>query len=128
MKPTIDELITIVQRTVYAEHVLARFVTEMKGSLPGSGQPHIGVLTGQRVQDFQNWLLAKNHRWRLTDGQLLAVMRAEFPHATGKVFTGDVSEGLKIVRGIRARYNRDGHGGPSPAERGLAKSVSYGDW
>lgn len=128
MKPTIDELIATVQRTVYGEHKLPGLLSEMRGTLPGSGHPHVGVLSGQRVQDFQNWLLANNHQWRLKDGQLLAVMRTEFPDATGKVFTGDVAEGLRIVRGIRAHYNRDGHGGPSPSERGMPQSVSYGDW
>jgi hypothetical protein len=51
-------------------------------------------------------------------------MRVEFPLNRGKVFTGTVEEGLKIVKGIRADYNRTGHGGPRPA----APSVSYGKW
>lgn len=125
---TIDALITAASEKVYAEHALASFLEDMHRKLPGPSHPHVGVLSGRRVQDFQNWLLANNHAWRLTDGQLLAVMRTEFPHATGKVFTGDVAEALKLVRGIRAHYNRDGHGGPSPSERGLGPSVSYGNW
>ena len=54
-------------------------------------------------------------------------MRVEFPIAVGKVFTGTIAEGLKIVKGIRAHYNRDGHHGPSPASRGMPPSVPYGE-
>ena len=79
-----------------------------------------------RVQEFQNWLLDHNASFRLTDAQLLAVMRVEFPHAKGQVFSGSLAQGLKIVGGIRAHYNRDGHHGPSPESRGLPPSRSYG--
>lgn len=65
-------------------------------------------------------------RNRLTDAQLLAVMRVEFPQATGKVFTGSMEEGLRIIAGIRSDYNRTGHNGPTPQERGMPLSVSYG--
>lgn len=78
------------------------------------------------VQQFQNWQLDESRRLRLTDAQLLAVMRVEFPRNEGRVFIGSVLEGLNIVAGIRTHYNRDGHYGPSPAERGLAPSRSYG--
>ena len=79
-----------------------------------------------RVQQFQNWLLDENPTWQLTDTQLLAVMRVEFPLATGLVHTGDVDTGLAQIAGIRAHYNRDGHNGPSPISRGMPYSVSYG--
>ncbi len=79
-----------------------------------------------RVQQLQNWLLDENPKWQLTDAQLLAVMRVEFPTATGLVHCGDVDTGLKQVAGIRANYNRDGHNGPSPASRGMPPSRSYG--
>ncbi len=81
-----------------------------------------------RVQQFQNWLLDNNAKLRLTDAQLLAVMRVEFPQATGEVFSGTVAQGLRIVRGIRAHYNRDGHNGPTPQSRGMASSMSYGQF
>ena len=98
----------------------------MKMFLPGPTHKHIGIFYGQRVQDFQNWLLVENYKRQLTDAQLLAVMRAEFPHAEGKVFTGSLEEGLTQIGGIRAHFNRDGHHGKSPEELGLGPSVSYG--
>ncbi len=78
-----------------------------------------------RVQAFQNWLLDNNPKWHLTDAQLLAVMRVEFPQADGQIFVGNLDTGLSIVEGIRAHYNRDGHDGPSPQERGMPPSRSY---
>ena len=75
---------------------------------------------------FQNWLLDENPNWQLTDAQLLAVMRVEFPLVAGTVHLGDADLGLKQVAGIRANYNRDGHNGPSPSSRGLPPSKSYG--
>lgn len=53
-------------------------------------------------------------------------MRLEFPQASGRVFTGTIDNGLAIVADIRRHYNRDGHNGPSPQERGLPHSASYG--
>ena len=87
---------------------------------------HVGVLSGMRVQQFQNWLLDENPNWQLTDAQLLAVMRVEFPLAIGQVHVGDVDTGLKQIVGIRASYNRDGHSSPSSNSRGLPPSKSYG--
>lgn len=98
----------------------------MRASLPGPAHQHVGLLSGMRVQQFQNWLLDENPKWQLTDAQLLAVMRVEFALATGMVHTGDVESGLQQIAGIRAHYNRDGPNGPSPTSRGMPYSVSYG--
>lgn len=125
---SIDELIDLARRKVGSEESLLAFVSAMRGALPWRGQPHVGTLSGMRVMQFQNWLLDENPRWQMTDAQLLAVMRVEFPLATGLVHTGDADTGLSQIAGIRAQYNRDGHGGPSPAERGLPYSVSYGTY
>jgi hypothetical protein len=113
-------------RVVTSEQTFHAFIAEWRRSLPGARSKHAGVLTGQGVQQFQNWQLDVNPHWKLTDAQLLAVMRVEFPLAEGKVFTGSLQEGLKNVSGIRAHYNRDGHHGPSPASRGMSPSISYG--
>jgi hypothetical protein len=123
---SIDELIDLARQKVYSEDSLHRFVSSMRSALAWRGHPHEGTLSGMRVMQFQNWMLDENPRWRLTDAQLLAVMRVEFPLATGLVHTGDAETGLSQMAGIRAHYNRDGHGGPSPGERGMPESVSYG--
>ena len=81
---------------------------------------------GYACNSSENWLLDENPKWQLTDAQVLAVMRVEFPTATGRVHTGDVDAGLKQVADIRADYNRDGHNGPSPASTGMPPSRSYG--
>jgi hypothetical protein len=123
---SIDQLIDLARRKVGSEDSLNEFVTSMRNAMSGPSHPHVGVLSGMRVQEFQNWLLDENPKWQLTDAQLLAVMRVEFPVATGQVHTGDVDTGLRQVAGIRASYNRDGHTGPSPTSRGMPYSVSYG--
>jgi hypothetical protein len=113
-------------RSVKSEASFNSFIAQMRRMLPGARDKHGGILTGQGVQDFQNWQLDSNVQWKLTDGQLLAFMRVEFPLAEGKVFSGSLDDGLKIVAGIRSHYNRDGHHGPSPSSRGMAPSISYG--
>ena len=123
---TIDQLIDLARRKVGSEESLNQFVSSMRRALPGPTHPHVGVLSGMRVQVFQNWLLDENPKWQLTDAQLLAVMRVEFPLATGLVHMGDVDTGLKQIAGIRTHYNRDGHSGPSPISRDMPDSVSYG--
>ena len=123
---TIDQLLALARRKVGSEDSLNEFVLVMRRALPGPTHEHVGRLSRMRVQAFQNWLLDENPRWQLTDAQLLAVMRVEFPLATGLVHTGDVDTGLKQMAGIRAHYNRDGHNGPSPISRGMPLSVGYG--
>lgn len=123
---SIDHLIDLARRKVGSEESLNAFVSSMRAALPSRRHPHVGTLSGMRVQQFQNWLLDENPKWQLTDAQLLAVMRVEYPMATGVVHSGDADTGLRQVAGIRAAYNRDGHNGPSPTERGMPYSVSYG--
>ncbi len=123
---TIEALIDLARRKVGSEESLNAFVSTMRGVLPWSGHQHVGTLSGMRVVQFQNWMLDENPNWQLTDAQILAVMRVEFPMAVGVVHTGDADAGLSQIAGIRAHYNRDGHGGPSPIERGMPYSVSYG--
>lgn len=123
---SIEQLIDLARRKVGSEDSLNEFVGSMRRALAGPAHAHVGVLSGMRVQQFQNWLLDENPRWQLTDAQLLAVMRVEFPLATGQVHIGDVDTGLKQIAGIRAHYNRDGHNGPSPISRGMPFSKSYG--
>jgi hypothetical protein len=112
--------------SVKSPETFAEFTRHMRMFLPGPRDKYIGLFSGQRVQDFQNWLLVENYKLKLSDAQLLAIMRAEFPEATGAVFTGSLDVGLDIVSGIRRHFNRDGHNGKSPVERGLPPSVSYG--
>jgi hypothetical protein len=122
---TIEEMVAAA-RVIRSADSFNSFIADMRRRLPGSPHPYVGVLSGMRVQQFQNWQLDKNPTWRLTDLQLLAVMRLEFPQAVGQIFTGDITTGLRQVAGIRAHYNRDGHNGPSPADRGMPPSRTYG--
>lgn len=87
---SIEELVDLARQRVDSESSLNRFVSAMRGALASRGHQHEGTLSGMRVMQFQNWLLDENPRWQLTDAQLLAVMRVEFPFATGLVHTGDV--------------------------------------
>jgi hypothetical protein len=128
MPGSIQGLMEMSAREVRSEETLNQFISKMRRGLPGPKQQYIGLLSGMRVQEFQNWLLDENPKYQLTDAQLLAVMRVEFPLASGLVFTGDVDTGLQHLAGIRAHYNRDGHNGPSPASRRVPPSRSYGDY
>ena len=75
---------------------------------------HEGVRTAKPVMWYQDYTFMINDDLtrRLTDDELLADWRKEFPEAEGKVFTSSFSEGLAILRGVRAHYNigRQGHG------------------
>lgn len=122
---SLEELLAVASIVISAD-TFAEFLRHMQMFLPGPLHKHHGVFSGQRIQVFQNWLLVENYKYQLTDAQLLAVMRAEFPQADGAVFTGDLDKGLSIVAGIRAHLNRDGHHGKSPREMGLPPSESYG--
>lgn len=113
-------------RRVISEATFEAFMSEMRSVVPGPEKKSVGALTRRRVMDFQNWLYDENVNWRLTDLQLLAVMRTEFPFNNGEVFTGDIARGLGHIASIRADYNRTGHGGALPAEKALQPSMSYG--
>jgi hypothetical protein len=123
---SIEQLIDLARRQVADENSLNAFVSTMRKTLPGPSQHYVGVLSGMRVQQFQNWLYDVNPEHQLTDAQLLAVLRVEFPLAGADVFTGDIDTGLRHIRSMRADYNRDGHNGPTPQSRGMPPSVSYG--
>lgn len=113
-------------RRVTTEAAFEEFMLQMRRAIPAPARKSVGALTGRAVADFQNWLYDENVKWRLTDLQILAVIRAEFPINDGQVFTGDIRTGLGHIASIRTEYNRTGHGGPTPVERGLRPSVSYG--
>jgi len=122
----IDHLIALARRKVDSEESLNDFVSVMRGALQGPTHQHVGLLSRMRVQAFQNWLYDRNPTWQLTDAQLLAVLRVEFPLANGEPFTGDVDTGLQHIGSLRADYNRGGDNGSSPISRGMPLSVSYG--
>ena len=48
---------------------------------PVSDKARTGRFFGRRVMEFQNWTLASNARWRLTDEQLALLWQAEFPNS-----------------------------------------------
>jgi hypothetical protein len=121
-----EQLMDLARRKVRDEESLNEFVYAMWRMLPGPSHEYVGVTSGMRVQQFQNWLYDVNPQHRLTDAQLLAVLRVEFPLASAELFTGDVGTGLRHISSMRDDYNRDGHNGPSPTSRGMPLSVSYG--
>ena len=61
------------------------------------------------IQHFQDDLLARNTHAKLTDEQLLAAMREEFPDATGQIFTGHLGIRLARLRDMRRLFNRGQH-------------------
>ncbi len=85
---------------------------------------HVARFTAWRVMYAQNHTLQQNAEWQLDDVQLLFVWRALFPMSSGKLFTGSIADGVSIVRGVRADYNRTGHGMPTGKPK--VESVSYG--
>jgi len=84
---------------------------------------NVGRFTGHRIVMFQNVMMRDNAGWQLNDCQLAFIMRAEFPAGVGRVFTASPADGVRIVRGIRADYNRTGHGATWTRTE---PSVSYG--
>jgi hypothetical protein len=87
---------------------------------------NVGRFTRGRIMDVQNETLRDNVGRQLDDVQLLFVWRAEFPMASGAVFTADPRRGVEIVRGVRAEYNRapGHHGAKFPV---TVASERYGD-
>jgi hypothetical protein len=94
---------------------------------------NVGRTIGMRVMAFQNHTFARNAVWQLDDCQLAALWTLEYPAAVGRVFAmngrlstpdaASVRDAIAIVRGVRADYNRTGHGmGAKPA----VESTSYG--
>lgn len=66
-----------------------------------------GKNTGLGVREFQNQLIARNPKAKLTDPELAKAMRDEFPNA--------VAYTEEHVRGIRSAYNKGKHGNEAPA-------------
>ena len=54
---------------------------EVDGMPPVPDKARTGRFFGRRVMEFQNWTLASNARWRLTDEQLALLWQAEFPNS-----------------------------------------------
>lgn len=73
------------------------------------GQGLVAGYGSLRIMEFQNRTLRDNAEWKLSDEQLAALWRHEFPHADGKVFSPAPGVGASIVRGVRALYNKGRH-------------------
>ena len=120
---TLDQLIARA-RTV----TVANFTAELERVNRDHGVVHAGRHVARfnawRVMFAQNETLKRNADWQLDDVQLLFVWRALFPMSSGKLFTGSIADGIAIVRGVRADYNRTGHG--LPTGKPSVESVSYG--
>jgi len=54
---------------------------EADGMPPVPDKARTGRFFGRRVMDFQNWTLASNGRWWLTDEQLAVPWQAEYPNS-----------------------------------------------
>lgn len=93
-----------------AQTPVASAKAEDKGTRNGV---NIGQKTGMRVMAYQDHTLAINDdpKRRLTDTELAADWRAEFPNSRA-VLNGRINE--DIVRGVRNLYNQGtgGHGTP----------------
>lgn len=87
-------------------------VTKVASSGKGSGEratagKYTGKTSGLGVTKFQNLTLEQNMKKRLTDDQLAALWKKEFPNATADY---DAS----TVKGVRGLYNRGKHGNDAP--------------
>jgi len=71
---------------------------EAEGMPPVPDKARTGRFFGRRVMEFQNWTLACNARWRLTDEQLALLWQAEFPNSRTR-YT------MKSVRTVRNLFN-----------------------
>ena len=81
--------------------------TEAEGVPPVPAKPRTGRFFGRRVMELQNWTLACNTRWRLTDEQLAAMWQAEFPNSRSR-YT------VKSVRTVRNLFNQGRHNNDAP--------------
>lgn len=82
-----------------------------KKAAPKADSKYIGKTTGMRVQAFQDKLMKDNFKAKLTDSELAAAMRKEFPNA--------VAFEEKHVAGIRSQFNhgrRASQEGAKPAK------------
>ena len=74
---------------------------------PVPDKPRTGRFFGRRVMEFQNWTLASNVRWRLTDEQLAVMWQAEFPNSRSRY-------ALKNIRTVRNLFNQGRHNNDAP--------------
>ena len=81
--------------------------TEAEGIPPVPDKPRTGRFFGRRVMEFQNWTLACNARWRLTDEQLAVMWQAEFPNSRSR-YT------MKSIRTVRNLFNQGRHNNDAP--------------
>ena len=72
---------------------------EAEGMPPVPDKARTGRFFGRRVMEFQNWTLASNARWRLTDEQLALLWQAEFPNSRTR-YT------MKSIRTVRNLFNQ----------------------
>ena len=80
---------------------------------PVPDKARTGRFFGRRVMEFQNWTLASNVRWQLTDEQLAVLWQAEFPNSRTR-YT------MKDVRTVRNLFNRAGARTTGPGPSGLS--------
>lgn len=78
-----------------------------KGTPGSSAGRFIGKTSGMSVTKYQNKTLADNLKRHLSDEQLAADWRKEFPNARAE-YTAET------VRGVRSVYNRGKHGNDVP--------------
>ena len=81
---------------------------ETEGMPPVPASARTGRFFGRHVMEFQNWTLASNARWRLSDEQLAALWQAEFPNARTR-YT------IKSVRTVRNLFNQGRRNNDRPA-------------
>jgi hypothetical protein len=79
---------------------------ERKTTGPRGTRGMTGTTTGLGIIAFQNRLLDKNYKAKLTDEELAEAMREEFPAA--------IPYTTKHVAGIRSSYNTGNHGNDKP--------------
>lgn len=82
-------------------------VPETKAVKPPS--KHTGATSGLHVMEYQDRTFHTQHKHKLTDEQILADWRREFPNTNGK-WVRDDREGLRIVAIVRRFYNERRHG------------------
>jgi len=81
---------------------------------PVPDKSRTGRFFGRRVMEFQNWTLASNARWRLTDEQLALLWQAEFPNSNSR--TRYTMKSVRTVRNLfdLVRRNNDRPRTPIP--------------
>ena len=81
---------------------------EADGMPPVPDKARTGRSFGRRVMAFQNWTLASNPRWKLTDEQLALLWQAEFPNSRTR-YT------MRSVRTVRNGFNQGRRNNDRPA-------------